>query len=719
MISFEEFCRLATDIPCLFDGVDMTDYSRMAARLSLKDENLYQRTEILTALMDRIQPYLAKTADTKCIPRKDWRRAALYQCVLDFDCKPAAPLEIIEAIHYRGFRIDAALSEVGWNDLIASSKALQMLESAFTNEELFTDKNEDYIRAMAARRLRALGATITYDTGHFEITDGETEIIGKIESAIARHGGIIFMAVLFDVLNKFYDDQMKRYILPTAPASHPGRRQPQLPIAFLLNLCAKYPYVNGSFDTSAKKMAELENDLHFVQTVATDLLSVWGGQRYSVWSTWFFNIDELSYYLQQAVTFDACVHLPQSSFFTEVENCRQLFSWVDIGRFENAHGFTIAEYLEVCDAVGRISVHIRGPFKFNKAILQNIVSPSVSVARLDLILEQLSHMPDTINQGFIAPKDYSKVNIVERPLIRQSKTTTNTYFLLDHSWSAQGVYETLLRLCQKIYGRHTSIEIGRYLELLVSELFRTHGITVKSGKFKYRRKEGECDLLIEAKDVILLIEIKKTPLGRDALGGQDYHILASLGESLIKSLQQAGKVEHILREQGYIDLSDRRGVVSNIRLNGRRIYRFAVTHRDYYSLMDHLFVDRLSSILFNAELSLKGDIVAPPGIADKLQKFNQSLKSLNEQYSKIHPDPEGFNADRPYLDCHFISLPMLRELLKGADGVEAFLKNFSAIQNKTFGSGNFYLEYRTFKKAETDPESGPQFVLHSVDRSLG
>ena len=140
--------------------------------------------------------------------------------------------------------------------------------------------------------------------------------------------------------------------------------------------------------------------------------------------------------------------------------------------------------------------------------------------------------------------------------------------------------------------------VGHGTERSVTALFRLFGIQPSVEGLKYNEgaetDAGECDLVFEDDDNILLIECKAKPLTRAAMSGESFAAVLDYAASVVASQVQALQHERLLRDHGEI-LFDNGQCLKH---EGRKITRLSVTLLDHGSLQDRfLFVHLVKPLL--------------------------------------------------------------------------------------------------------------------------
>lgn len=122
------------------------------------------------------------------------------------------------------------------------------------------------------------------------------------------------------------------------------------------------------------------------------------------------------------------------------------------------------------------------------------------------------------NNNYFQPSDIEKVDFPFRPLIKSNKTR---YVLMDKSWCAPSIFETLSTAFRQSKFKDYDSIMGYALENLIYKWLNAHNISYSHGSYLVDGVEGECDILIETKEAIALIEFKKKVLTRKAKSGVD------------------------------------------------------------------------------------------------------------------------------------------------------------------------------------------------------
>jgi hypothetical protein len=189
----------------------------------------------------------------------------------------------------------------------------------------------------------------------------------------------------------------------------------------------------------------------------------------------------------------------------------------------------------------------------------------------------------------------------------------------------------------------TNEEVAKFrgdgTERLTKYLFAKHGFQPSFENAIYDLGEqgaGECDLVYEDEENIILVECKAKPLTRGAMTGIQGDALLDFAGGLFESQAQAIRHERILRSAGSILFLDG----SRLEFRDRRITRLTVTLLDHGALQDRWMLRNL----YNALLSVQID--CDPGYAKKTQvkKFNKYLRLFREETRLLEAAGQNINA---------------------------------------------------------------------------
>jgi hypothetical protein len=617
---------------------------------------------------------------------QDIEEALVYDAVLN-DLDNTEYLILLRSIRdclneYKSFACSAE-----WKSAIQNAKNYNLISSnTFAIRGTLRDS---YPRAFdvakAARGLENLGCKIELEQCSLSIKEGMDEVVETLENCISDIGGISVIRLLFNHMTGEgrYFRKLNRFLVLPSLNFDPRQAKPMIPFGYLLNLSAKYPYENLKHKNNPR---EVQKKLDYIISVSTLLSTVLDVRAYSTFENFFQSSDTLPAYIRNIALYDATFAFPSADITEIPHQIQELFSWITPLDFENQFSFSIADYIFVVETIIDIGKERVGPIEIYLSALEKRLT-TLSTERIKEILKQMSH-EDRVNENYRFVTDYVNCDFGFKPLIKISDTK---YFLLDKSWSATAFYELIAAQARLIDQENVESKIGECLETFVQNAFHDKGIIIHSGNYVGANKgKGECDVLIESTEAIVLIEIKKKVLTRKAKAGFDTGIIIDLTSSLLDAQLQAGRTELILRNQGFIELKSKNGDVSKIELNDRKIERVTLTHLDFGSFQDRNVINNILSVLVNTNVEPldKEDEI----LKSKFEIIRKKSDAWRHQADELSKVDEGFDHF-PFFNCWFLSLSQMLLVLKHSTDNESFYTTLKKSKHVTLGSSNFYYEF--------------------------
>lgn len=601
------------------------------------------------------------------------------QLIYDEDLIPY--LQIIDIMHYvtGAFKFIPNWDDEKWNVLIRSSKNYLNLSENY-KFDLKSSNTKVFNRAQSVKYLTNRNCEISIIGDEIKFISGLDDLYKKLEQKISEFGGINLIFECLGHLN--YDSKFKRYVF--LKDLNPGDKQPQIPWGYLLNLSLKHL----QFKHISKRF-KYEKLLNEIIELSTRIINgVYNVQDYSIWPYFYLGLKNLPQHVSNMVLYDSLFKISQSNILLELKLCEYLFSF-DQDFFKDNLGFTIDEFI----TVGKEFYNIWD--KENKPILIQLskkVNYALSYDTYIKILNFMSHT-DNLNNNYIEPDDYQKINFHEKPLL---KFNSSSFLLPAVSWSAPNFYESLASFlrepCELQLNKKLNDILGVRLEEFIAKLLNKYGINfIKGGKYKFNKNISECDFVIECEKSIIIIEVKMKVLTRESKSGRNYRIFIDLSKSLLYSQIQAGKVEILLKRNRKISLKENNKRYE-ISLKNRVIKRISLTQLEYGSLYNQLFIRKF------LEAQLKGEFSLENGDDELNQNFEEFIeygKQFQQQYKELNKlQKEDFNY---FIHrCYFMSLSQLFEVIKRSSDNDTFDENLpdNIIETGTF---DWYYEYGLLK----------------------
>jgi len=261
---------------------------------------------------------------------------------------------------------------------------------------------------------------------------------------------------------------------------------------------------------------------------------------------------------------------------------------------------------------------------------------------------------------------------------------------MDKSWCSPSLFESLATKFRLAKVKNFDSNIGYALEGLIYNRLQIHNITFCHGNYTVDSIDGECDLLIETNEAIILVEFKKKVLTRKAKSGIDIDILIDLSDSILFSQLQAGRTELVLREKGEITLTDLKTNDSKtVNWKNRTIERISLTQLDFGGFHDRTIINQF----FNALLTHSyGTYSEEEKIIKKFDILKEKQQTWGEQYTKLKTLDKGFDHF-PFFNCSFLNLGQLLEIINLSIDNDSFYEKLKSNKFVTFGTLDFYKEF--------------------------
>lgn len=551
------------------------------------------------------------------------------------------------------------------------------------NKVLRDSHTRDFDVAMSARWLRERGCIVEVLDSDIAISAGIEKVLDELEKKISKVGGMVLSNVIFHHLNthNLYSKKFERYFTTREVGFGSNTQSPQIPYGFLLNLAVKYPYENKIDKSTNKILKQIIDESKFIAN------GLFGVQHYNIWEFHFQSGETIIEFCREIALWDSMFAIPQNRFASAMRICKGLFSNYHNDFFDTHFGFSKDELFLVINTINNPLEHIHNPIIIYHSTICNLVK-GVSKDKLLRILDFLANKTQ-INKDYQLPSDYEEIDFWKTPLIKISKTK---FLLMNKSWSAPNYYESLampIREIEKNLGVDFDSKMGNQLELFLKEVLEQNNIKFHSGDYNVDGVEGECDLVIESKKGIVLVEFKKKPLTRKSKSGKDVELLLDLSDSLLSAQLQAGRTEIILREKGEIKLISKEGISSKIYFNDRRIERVALTQLEFGGFQDrticNAFLKSLVTHSFSTHRTKKE-------IKEKFDLLAEKQIEWAKQYQMLFELDKGF-AHYPYFNCCFMSLPQLLEVISLSSSNDEFYTYFEKTKFVTTNSLDWYREF--------------------------
>lgn len=578
------------------------------------------------------------------------------------------------------FKHFRSLDHTEWEYAISLLKGYMAVDASLRNaDEVVPNKYKE--RAKAAKRLQEKGYTV--NVNELEIEMDLSTVYHDLDERINRFGGITFIEFLFKQLK--FSKEFGRYILPKSSSASISLQPTvyDLPYNFIFNLALK-----NSFSTG---IHEYQNEKYFKEVI--DLFSLlcfvsYEVQTFSIWENIFHQDKDKLSYIRDLIFRESIFGLHQSSvkFICHLIRFIAKRERILLGKNSNDLLLVINYLLASAKPECFQSLNLKLVRRTNKYITPDITH----------ILNQISIPVSELNKDFLTPLDYGMVNFWNFPLIKMN----------DGSYLMQPA-TILSRCCLEAYLSHLRNNIknvdawlGTVIEEYIYKLFNRNGIKVYTGEYSFKidtngreeKIDGECDGLIEFDKEIVLLEIKKKSLVRYSRSGDDAHILADLGATLLASQVQGFKTQLAL-SVGDLKLNEN-SITKLIVQNGRNIFRWSITLLPFGDIQDKSIVGEILNIFMytDFEYSLGDETKLSDSQTEEYRKKKKQIEKVSRLQNELRKYIELLKLKRPFMSSAFFDVENIFYILRLCPSIKEFTEVLSKLRHISFGTLDLYKE---------------------------
>lgn len=504
-----------------------------------------------------------------------------------------------------------------------------------------------------AKRIQsALQCTLSIEVGRMEITDEFLKASHDwMEQRVIRLGGLAVLRHLFKTsLSKVYDPVTGRYEIYRYKPDMIQKYQGQgFPYRYLIQLAVKH-LCPGSVIKPQFQEEEYQNLLRF----SADFLEVLDVCNPSFLSDFYQPTENFPNYITDNAIYEACrIPAQYSPDFCELLLERLYLPLLRSKRVRRpALAKSLLAILKCCAKMA--------PCTFLTAE-ELRAQTSLGADQISEALRLLSIPSNEVNQDFYSL--LTPTNQAQYPFIR---CPGGRFFFLCRELSCYAFCE---RAVSVLGGKISALnrELGVKLEELVRSLLREKGFSPMDGTFKAGKCViGQCDVFLERKNEILLIEVKKRSLPDSFSQADIFSTYRSLSEGMVYGQIQLLKIRERLEQDGKLDVyknaADQLPHMTLHRL-GRQILTVSLCLPEYAFLSNATVARGLMRSLLHGRLESR-----VPGRDGDLEKINQladSFRSLMQDHSD-----EPFHQYIHY--CCFRSLQQFWLALHTSESLDEF-----------------------------------------------
>lgn len=525
--------------------------------------------------------------------------------------------------------------------------------------------------ADAATRIKRLGYTFSIRSGRCHIgSEGIENIVGQIWKCLHRVGCVNALSNIMRIAIDAHRYEYEQILFGRKYAIGLGHRPPELPVGLLYNIAVKLP-AQGSNERNAEIFWDK------AVCLARDLVAMLDLEPYSQFAFLGLDAQALEDALREAAHFDHCFSLRQWHLSFTSEFLTVFFGGSFDADMKQRLGWSIADAVKLAQALkahARPDTHV--------VPISTLVETGLNPRIFKSMLPFFAHREGEANKKYRSPFGAAGPDVIFKPLILLKG---DTVILPAASVLGPALFEATFAAWKTI---NTDQEIanlrGDAAERLTKYLFAKHGFQPSFQNATYdlgKQGAGECDLVFEDRENIILVECKAKALTRGAMTGMQGDALLDFAGGLFASQAQALRHERILRSAGSIRFRDER----RLELRGRHITRLTVTLLDHGALQDRWMLRSVYNALLSAQFT------CDPGYTKKgqVEDFNISLRSFQEETGLLVAAGQHINA-LP-LNAGSASVAQLDVLLESVQSLtEVRMRLTTPV---TFSSFNVLLEH--------------------------
>lgn len=540
------------------------------------------------------------------------------------------------------------------------------------------------------------GFQVEYIDGKINPDNSELSRLSQAIDVRVKKLGNVSFKVITSIINDHFSKEDKRFFFYRNRPTVPTTQKPTPPHGYIYNLACKYIDLPCKLKTNHQTRL-----LNEIQELSTHLATILDIDKMSPWSNINTNPDNILEKLQEWVLYPEIFYIPQISPIHGKKIFPRIFELID-----NNTQDTLSEISTASRILNQLEDELlKNGFicgEFSENDIYRICAGIDSPANIKTIVDSLSIPSHKINKHYVTPFHAVHSNLREYPFVK----TKRGYVIANVPTYNVAKYWALLRISEKNNSKAEQ-RLGYALEDFIRESFDKANITYHNG-FKYlspnyikkiaktNRDNGECDFIIESKDYIYLIEVKKKGLTKESQSGSRLHLLFDTSLSFFKSINQLTVAEMILLNDGMISNSVNG---EQIKLKGRTIYKLVISLEDMASLQcDNIKLGLLQS-LYGAKIT-----VPDSSYSDIKDKINKTLEEFTLLHSELVTKGERYEHS-PFHCISYISTPQLLTLLDNVYDNDDFSDRVNQSNFLVYSLMDWYASYKASKDNQVIKEN--------------
>ncbi|MBZ9801176.1 hypothetical protein [Mesorhizobium sp. ES1-6] len=506
----------------------------------------------------------------------------------------------------------------GWDTALAVGVRLLEL-----NDFLSPDQQVDNM-ASGLRRLLVDGHRFSIgEDGIDRKSDGfitvTKHIVEKLQVA-GRHDAFKFLEGFARRVHSYEFDQV---LYSRNPSLTP--RDASIPFGFLWQLAARASPVPTFADDPNTAMRQA------IQ-LARDLVALIGVESYGQFWGLASATGKLDNWLAEATLHDHLFSIQQWTPFITPLFLRNFFGTEYDEDLRRKLGWGVEDVAIAAEVV--LSEVPSSPGLLSASKLQKRLSEDT----VSSLLIDMTHQPPSPNAEYLTPFSAPKADLMFRPLL--AAMLPECVLIRSRSTFGPACCEAVAAGLRKALSEsQVSKMTGDGLERTTGAILKFCGLlpTIEAKRYRTRTLDGECDLVLEDDETVILIECKAKPITRAAMAGDTSDAVLAYLEGIVASQTQALQHQFVLENDGRIVFEDN----SVLERRDRKIVRLSMTLFDYGTLQDRFIFSQLATVLASSTLTATDPSNASSTrrakksneILEKLRKHLAGDANLNEDFA--------------------------------------------------------------------------------------
>lgn len=525
--------------------------------------------------------------------------------------------------------------------------------------------------AGAATRIKRLGYAISIRSGRYQLRPESIEnIVRQIWKCLRRVGCVNALSKIMRAALDAYHYEYEQILIGRKYAGGLGYRPPGLPIGLLYNIAVKLP-AQGSNERNAEFFWDRAVRL------ARDLVAMLDLEPYSQFAFLGLNAQALEDGLRGVAHFDHCFSLRQWHLSFTAQFLTVFFGQSFDADMKRRFGWNVADAVQLAQV---LKAHARPGTQV--VPIPILVATGLDPKVFKSMLPFFAHREGEANKNYRSPFGAAGPDVIFKPLILLKG---DSVILPAASVLGPALFEATFAAWRTTKTKQEIASLrGDAAERLTKYIFAKHGFQPSFENAIYDLGEqgaGECDLVFEDEENIILVECKAKALTRGAMTGMQGDALLDFAGGLFASQAQALRHERILRSTGSIHFING----TKLEFRDRHITRLTATLLDHGALQDRWMLRNVYNALLSAQFT------CDPGYTKKKQveDLNTNLHLFRDETRLLEAAGQHINAHP--LNAASASVAQLDILLESVQSLAEVRTRLST--PVTFSTFNVLLEH--------------------------